>query len=482
MDRFVIRIPAKKPPENHSDLPNPEETADPYLTEAINDEVILARESSKQNIRKRKQYGHYSDDTRIKVAKYAGMHGIANTVRYFERTQNMKINESTIRGWLKLYKEKLSSGETSKTITSIMKERGAPLKAGKFEPEIRQYLQALRQNGAPVSRAIAISTGNAVVEFKEKSLLKKYGGTIEFGKPWAVSLFRRMGWVKRKGTKAARQLPTNFLEQKDAYIKLFTQKIEEGQIPKDLVINWDQTAVPIVPLSDYTMDQEGVKQVSIIAKDDKRQITAVLAVSLAGKLLPPQLIYAGKSDKCHPDFQFPKNWDVTHTDSHWSTSDSMIRYIEKIILPFVKLQKEHLNLPSNQRSLVIFDILRTQALNNEMKKTLQENCIDWLIVPARCTSELQPLDSDGSVNCILKKQLKCQFKDFYAGKLLDGLSSGVTLSSINIDLRLSVMKPLQCKWLIKALEHVETQSDAIITGWRKTGLLDAYEKCKVTRE
>lgn len=43
------------------------------------------------------------------------------------------------------------------------------------------------------------------------------------------------------------------------------------------------------------MEQEGAKRVELVAKDDKRQITAVFAVSFTGDFLPPQLAYQGKS-------------------------------------------------------------------------------------------------------------------------------------------------------------------------------------------
>ena len=42
------------------------------------------------------------------------------------------------------------------------------------------------------------------------SLLKKYGGCLEFSRAWAQSLMSRFGFVMRKGTKAARKQPDDF--------------------------------------------------------------------------------------------------------------------------------------------------------------------------------------------------------------------------------------------------------------------------------
>ncbi len=46
-------------------------------------------------------------------------------------------------------------------------------------------------------------------------------------------------------------------------------KMEE--IPDALIINWDQTAMKIVPSSSWTMEKRGTKRVEIVAIDDKRQ-------------------------------------------------------------------------------------------------------------------------------------------------------------------------------------------------------------------
>ena len=80
------------------------------------------------------------------------------------------------------------------------------------------------------------------------------------------------------------------------------------------------------------MAEEGAKQVELIGKDDKRQLTAVLAGSMSGKFLPPQLIYQGKTTRCLPHYEFPSDWHVTFSVNHWSNEDTMKVYIDHIIL------------------------------------------------------------------------------------------------------------------------------------------------------
>ena len=77
----------------------------------------------------------------------------------------------------------------------------------------------------------------------------------------------------------------------------------------------DQAGVKLVPVSSWTMVEEGVKQVPVVGTDDKREITAVLAATASGKLLPPQLIYQWKTAGCHPKVTFPEKWNVTQRQS-----------------------------------------------------------------------------------------------------------------------------------------------------------------------
>ena len=51
--------------------------------------------------------------------------------------------------------------------------------------------------------------------------------------------------------------------------------------------------------------QKKVVKNSIAGADYKRQITVVLAATMSGKLLPPQLVYQGKTKGCLPSVFFP---------------------------------------------------------------------------------------------------------------------------------------------------------------------------------
>ena len=102
------------------------------------------------------------------------------------------------------------------------------------------------------------------------------------------------------------------------------------------------------------------KVVSIVGSDDKREITAVLAETSSGKYLPPQLLYKGTTKRCHPIVAYPCGWDFWHSSNHWSNKDTMKRYLDTIMIPFVSEQRKKLFLSSTHQGLVIFDGFRGQ--------------------------------------------------------------------------------------------------------------------------
>ena len=135
------------------------------------------------------------------------------------------------------------------------------------------------------------------------------------------------------------------------------------EIPPELIINWNHTALKLVPSSDWTMEKKGTKRIEIIAIDDKRQITCVLACTMSGHFLPVQLIYQGTTPKCHPNsVPFPDDWHITHSANHWANEQTTIEYINKIILPYVIQKRKELNLDDSHSALVIFDMFKGNAL------------------------------------------------------------------------------------------------------------------------
>ena len=123
---------------------------------------------------------------------------------------------------------------------------------------------------------------------------------------------------------------SEFEVMKQQFLADIAAEVIISEIPHDLVINWDPTGINIIPTGDWTMHMSGEKIVPIAACDDKQEITAVLAATVTGKSLKPQLLYKGTTKGCHPTVEFPSGWDIWHSANYWSNEETMKRFVEKI--------------------------------------------------------------------------------------------------------------------------------------------------------
>ena len=162
------------------------------------------------------------------------------------------------------------------------------------------------------------------------------------------------------------------------------------------------------------MAKEGSKRIEIAGAEDKRQITAVFANTMAGDFLCPQIIYSGKTSRCLPTVTFPKGWHVTYTENHWANEKTTEDYINLLLLPYIKQKRSDLSLQPEQPALVIFDRFKGQC-TEKILKLFDENNIRFAIVPAKCTDRLQPLDV--SVNKSAKEYLRQQFHQWYSDQV-----------------------------------------------------------------
>ena len=282
-----------------------------------------------------------------------------------------------------------------------------------------------------------------------------------------------MGFVQRRGsTQTKAKLSDEQISKlKHTYLSQITGMIKAHKIPSELVINWDQSGVNVVPSQNWTMEQQGAQQVEIAGINDKRQITVTLAGTMSGELLPIQLLYQGKTERCHPKFPFPSAFDVWHTPNHWANEETTIRFIENIIIPYVHAVREESSGP-DQAALVIFDVFKGH-MGDAVHSLLEDNKIFYVTVPNNCTDILQPLDL--SVNKPFKDRLRKGFSEWYAEEVSKQMQNGTEVDCVDVDMRMSVVKELSSRWILSAYDYIRCSPDIIRNGFQKAGITSAIE-------
>ena len=252
----------------------------------------------------------------------------------------------------------------------------------------------------------------------------------------------------------------------DSIKEQFIFDMEMEDIPPELVFNWDQTGISIVPGSSWTMVLKG-------AKESRLQGSVTSAKSLLCcvaqwlEISYPLSSSTGKTTACLPRYKFPDNWHIMCTPNHWSNEKTMIEYIKKVIIPYVQQKRNELKLSPEQAALALFDVFRGQQTEC-VSTLLEENNIVVVPIPANCTDRLQPMDL--SVNKAVKEFMRSRFREWYATEGQKQLDDGAQQIT-PVDLKMSTMKPLGARWLVSLHDHVNKNDSLILNGFKAAGIL-----------
>ena len=215
------------------------------------------------------------------------------------------------------------------------------------------------------------------------------------------------------------------------------------------------------------MDRQGLQQVEVAGVKSKRLITAVFCGTLTGDFLPVQVIYEGKTPCCHPCYQFPPEWDITHSLKHWSNEATIFQYVENIIFPYVPATRSAF---TDDTAALVMDSFKGH-ITSVVTNLFEENNIHVCLPQPNTTDLLQPMDL--SVNKQAKDFLKQRFEEWYA-KQLDGKDPETTTLEPT-PLGLPVLKELGAKWMVGMLNIFAQNPQIIVNRFVRveiTGALD----------
>ena len=281
-----------------------------------------------------------------------------------------------------------------------------------------------------------------------------------------------MKFVQRKATTSkSKYTPENFSAVKKSFLEDVVTTVDMEGIPPELIMNWDQTGIKLVPSSSWTMAQQGSRRVEMSGVGDKRQITAIYCRTILGDFLPLQLIYQGKTPRCHPHYKFPPEWSITHSPKHWSNEQTMLEYIDHIIVPYIERVRQELD--ECKPALVIMDNFKGQV-TEKVISVLELHDIHTCLLPPNTTDVLQPMDI--SVNKPAKDFLRIKFQQWYSAQIVEQLEERGDDAVIEpISLAHSILKEVEAQWLMQMFEHFENNPQIIVNGFIRSGITGALD-------
>lgn len=162
----------------------------------------------------------------------------------------------------------------------------------------------------------------------------------------------------------------------------------------------DETGIQTIPAPRKTLAPKGSKSVPGTAKKAILQITKVNACTYAGDLLPPMLIFNGKTPQVLPTRVAKIPGSVfTCTPTHFANSSTTLKWVTDILVPFIKSNRRRrvdgknrtAETEESRWAVLVWDNF-SPHLDAEVTRTLLANHIKPFPLPPRCTSKAQPLD------------------------------------------------------------------------------------------
>ena len=134
--------------------------------------------------------------------------------------------------------------------------------------------------------------------------------------------------------------------------------------------------------------------------------------------------------------------------------------------------KEALGLPKDQKSLLIYDVFKGQT-TKRYTDFLLENDLAHVHFPPNLNHKFQPLDIN--VNGVAKGFLKDQFQKWYTGEIQKQMDNGKSVYEVDVDTRLSRMKPIHARWVISLYDKFRNSKKVIENGFRAAAITEALD-------
>jgi len=332
---------------------------------------------------------------------------------------------------------------------------------------IREALRTLREE----ERA-GIAVGLRLVRWTVAAIAEKLHLLDPPLSTYSLSKFvhRELNWTWRCRTTAAGKLPEDWQAQGTQMAQRIAVHIEIGSVDESLIVNWDQTGIVLIPAASRTYEKQGEARVAVLGAEEKRQITAVLASSMDGEMLPLQLIFAGKTERSRPaatPAATTAGFHLTSSDNHWSTQQTMREYIEHVIEPYRQRKIKEKGLKQDARMVLVIDAWSVHR-SEEFRSWIAKNhpLMHLVYVPANCTSHLQVAD------VVLQKSFKAKLREGFsdwAATLIKQQALSGEITGLRAHLSMKELRPLILEWCLRAWTHLLSPEGKmlILTGWFK---------------
>ena len=142
-----------------------------------------------------------------------------------------------------------------------------------------------------------------------------------------------------------------------------------GKYPLSLVGNMDETPVFLDMVRSKCIAAKGTKECVLhTSGGEKKHLTVVLSATGDGKMLPPMIIFKGKTDRTISDLNIPAGFIVKTQEKAWMDDDLMKVWVEDIWIKHIRAECQKLGF---ENALLTFDAFAAH-LTDDVESQLLE--------------------------------------------------------------------------------------------------------------
>ena len=136
-----------------------------------------------------------------------------------------------------------------------------------LDEQVQEYVDKLHEHGSAVNTTVIIAAARSLTRI----IISVCGGPATLSVSWAKSLLKRMNFIKRLvSTKGL--VPSQDVEEvRKEFLSELMEAVELHEVPPNLIFNWDQTGILLVPSAQWTMDKKGTQLLVIMTSSRSLQ-------------------------------------------------------------------------------------------------------------------------------------------------------------------------------------------------------------------
>ncbi|CAI7870049.1 unnamed protein product [Closterium sp. NIES-53] len=268
---------------------------------------------------------------------------------------------------------------------------------------------------------------------------------------WSQRFRDRWNLVMRVKTKVGQRLSAECAKDCESFWKFVRINRARHKIDLARIINADQTPLFVEMPAERMIEHRGARSVPIrTAGYQKTRLTVMLACTASGEKLRPWVWFKMKNV---PNCEIPKGIVVQAQDNGWMDESAVQTWLSKEVLPHLNPQRGQ----NARRAMLVLDSYRGHVTQT-MLQSYRTHSITPAVIPASCTSQIQPLDV--SINRCFKAAVRARYARWF-------MREGIHLKTNKGNLR-RPPHPVVLQWITEAWDQVPKQ--IIIDAFRHCGI------------